>query len=250
MIELGGKIAIVTGSASGIGAGVAELFVSLGAKVLLTDIRTGEGETIAGRLGPGAYFLEHDVRDASRWQDVVAFAEDRLGPVNVLVNNAGVTQAGKPLQICTEEEFRVVSEINTLGTFLGMRAVAPAMERAGGGAIVNSSSAAGTRGRRGSIGYVTSKWAVTGLTKCAALDLAPLGIRVNSVHPGIIETPMAHSVLQPGVDISKLEFIRNLPIPRVGTVGDVAPLYAFLASDLSAYCTGGAYPVDGGWAAN
>ncbi len=188
MGRLDGKVAIVTGAARGQGAAIARRFVEEGARVLLTDVLSEEGELTAKSLGEAARFVGHDVTNASEWGQAVTAAGE-LGPLSVLVNNAGIF-AFTPLASVTTAEYLRIVQVNQLGVFLGMQAVAPAMTAGGGGSIINTSSTAGLKGTAGTIAYSASKWAVRGMTKVAALELAPHGIRVNSVHPGVVDTPM------------------------------------------------------------
>lgn len=233
-----GKVAIVTGGARGMGAADAALLIAEGASVIITDVLADEGEALAEQLGSRCRFLPHDVSLAADWERVVADAEAAFGTVSVLVNNAGISFMGS-LESQSEEKFRRVFEVNQLSVFLGMKAVLPSMRRAGGGSIVNISSIAGLIGVPGAIGYSASKWAVTGMTKVAALELASSGIRVNSIHPGSIRTPMTSRATE--------DFVSGLPMPRFGEPQEVAQMVLFLASDESSYCTGGQYAVDGGW---
>lgn len=170
--ELTGKVAIVTGAAGGIGAAAARLLVQAGGRVVLTDIKQGEGERVASEIGAGAHFVTHDVTSACDWKAVITVAEERFGPVSILVNNAGIATAPVSLEEVSEADYRRVTDINQLSCFLGMKMVVPSMRAAGGGAIVNVSSVAGLKAERGSIAYTASKFAVTGMTKVAALDLA------------------------------------------------------------------------------
>jgi 3alpha(or 20beta)-hydroxysteroid dehydrogenase len=245
MASLDGKIAIVTGAARGIGLAIAQKFLGEGAKVVLTDILE-EGKTRAAELGTNAAFLIHDVTKQQRWDEVVAETRLRFGPVSVLVNNAGVTSF-RPAEDCTEEHYRRIIEVNQMSVFFGLHAVIPTMRRAGGGSIVNTSSTAGLVGAPTSIAYVASKFAVTGMTKAAALDLGKYGIRVNSVHPGLVATSMMAEARAEGLDSSV--FVGALPISRPAEPREIAEIYAFLASDAASFCTGASFAVDGGMTA-
>jgi 3alpha(or 20beta)-hydroxysteroid dehydrogenase len=232
MGRLDGKRALVTGAASGIGAATARRFVEEGAEVVVADVAEEGGRALSEELG--ASFEELDVRDESAW----ATAVDRSGGLDVLVNNAGIVELGGVTEM-DEATFRRLLDVNTVGVFLGMRTVVPSMRARGGGSIVNISSVAGMVGNPYSIGYAASKWAVRGMTKSAALDLAPDGIRVNSVHPGVIRTPMSASV-----DPDKTS--GRSPLGRIGEPADVANLIVYLASDESSFTTGAEHVVDGG----
>lgn len=242
MGRLDGKVALVTGAALNRGQGACEarLFAAEGATVVLTDVRPEAGRETAARIGERAAYLDLDVTDAAAWEAVVGEVLERHGRIDALVNNAGVWHTGGLLDT-SPEDYRRVVEINQTGVFLGMRAVAPAMKAQGGGSIVNISSAAGLRGDPNIHAYVASKWAVRGMTKAAALELAPFGIRVNSVHPGLIQTPMSATEFEPG----KPDPGRNVPMGRVGQPEEVAELVAYLVADASAYVTGAEVAIDG-----
>lgn len=242
MGRLQGKIALITGGARGMGAAEARLFVAEGARVVLTDLLDAEGGALAAELGDAARFLHHDVTSEPAWQAAVREAQDRFGGLDVLVNNAGIYQPS-PLQDTSAELFERIYRVNQLGVFLGMQAAAPAMRARGGGSIVNISSIAGLRGFAGAVAYVGTKWAVRGMTKTAAGELAADRIRVNSVHPGLIDTPMI-AANTPEVNRSVVE---ATPLKRAGTPEEVAKLVAFLASDDSSYITGAEVAIDGGW---
>ena len=236
--RLEGKVAIVTGAAGGLGRAQVTALCAEGAKVVATDVRSAAGEVEP--LGEGVRFLVHDVTDLGRWQEVVAAAETELGPVSVLVNNAGTVRAA-PIEEMTEEDYRAVIDVNQVGVFLGTKAVVPSMRRAGGGSIVNIASMDGVIAHPGVAGYVSSKFAVRGLTKVAALELGRDGIRVNAVCPGVIDTPMAAG--------APLGWLDQLPIPRLGRPEEIARLVVFLASDEASFATGAEYLMDGGYTA-
>jgi 3alpha(or 20beta)-hydroxysteroid dehydrogenase len=240
-----GKIAFVTGGASGIGAESARLLAHQGARVALADIDVIVAERVAAEIGRSALPIELNVTSESSWQAAVRQAEAALGPITALVNSAGVASYA-PIEAVTEAEFRRVVDVNQLGTFLGMKSVIGSMRGAGGGSIVNVSSLAGLVGMPQAIAYCASKWAVRGMTRSAAVELGTDGIRVNSVHPGVVETPILGNV-QGLVD----QLIPpGLPLGRIGQPAEVAALILFLASDESSYCTGSEFAVDGGWQAS
>jgi 3alpha(or 20beta)-hydroxysteroid dehydrogenase len=245
MGRLAGKVALITGAARGQGAAEARLFAAEGAKVVLTDVLDEDGALVAKELGDGARFVHHDVTEPADWTAAVGAAVDGYGRLDVLVNNAGVFRY-TPLATTPVEEFDEVIRINQRSVFLGMQAVIGAMTAAGGGSIVNVSSIAGLRGSPGTAAYSASKWAVRGLTKVAALELAPLRIRVNSVHPGIIDTPMLHDLLFTGEAAAKEAIASRIPMGEVATAEQVARMALFLASDESDHSTGSEFVVDGG----
>lgn len=240
MGRLENKVAIITGSAQGMGAAHAKLFVAQGAKVVLTDLNEEKGQAFAAELGENAIFVKQNVASEEDWATVVAKAEEAFGPVNVLVNNAGITMA-KSMFDMTVEEYRRIVDINQVSVFLGMKTVAPSMEKAGGGSIVNISSLNGLVA--GAIGYTDTKFAVRGMTKSAAISLAPMGIRVNSVHPGVIATPMT---VQEDTKAAVEAFAKFIPLKRVAQSEEVSNMVLFLASDDSSYSTGSEFVIDGG----
>ena len=246
MGRLEGKVALITGGSRGQGAAEGHLFVAEGGSVVLADIRDEAGEALAKELGDRALYQRLDVRSESDWESAVARAVEHFGRLDVLVNNAGIVQAA-PLEEMSLGTYMEVVEINQVGVFLGMRAVTPAMREAGGGSIVNISSNAGLEGVSGVIGYVASKWAVRGMTKSAALELGRYGIRVNSVHPGGVDTPMLEQGDFDSVDQDHI--FGSQPIPRIGRPEEIAKLVLFLASDESSYSTGSEFVADGGMTA-
>jgi 3alpha(or 20beta)-hydroxysteroid dehydrogenase len=244
--RLDGKVALVTGAARGQGEAIATLFAAEGARVLVTDERCDQGREVAGRLGEAsAAWAELDVTDERQWAAAVQTCVRTFGRLDVLVNNAGIGIPPVGIEHETTEGHRRTLDVNLTGVWHGMRAVIPVMTAHGGGSIVNTSSIDGLAGIAGMTSYAASKFAVTGMTRTAALELGGRGIRVNSVHPGVIDTPM---VAEAPADVkARLErMMRRQPIPRMGTVRDVALAVLFLASDESAYCTGVSLPVDGG----
>lgn len=244
--QLAGKVAIITGAAGGQGAEEARLFVERGARVMLTDFNAELGQQTAAALGENARFHAHDVSKAADWDAVVAATVAEFGRIDILVNNAGILFLA-PLEDTTEADLDRVVSVNVNGVFLGMKAVLPHLKDAGGGAIVNISSLAGINGQVAAVAYSASKWAVRGMTKSAALELGVHGIRVNSVHPGTIATPMTAAFMP--ADGGAAEHFPFAALDRVGQTEDVAPLVAFLASDEAGYITGSEFLVDGGAAA-
>ncbi len=243
MTRLSGKVAVITGSARGIGRAQAALLRAEGAQVVMTDLDQQEGERVAGTLD--AAFVHHDVRDENGWATVVEVAVSRFGRIDVLVNNAGVFLLADMLET-TLQQYREVIEVNQVGPFLGMKAVAPVMMAQGGGSIINISSIAGLRAAPRGFAYGASKYAVTGMTRSAARTLGKHGVRVNSVHPGMIETDMMNAVTDGQSDIHR-SLAESVPLGRRHASPDeVAPLVLFLASDESAYCSGAAFTIDGG----
>ncbi len=240
MARLEGKVAIITGAAQGMGATHATEFIKQGAKVVLTDLNEEKGAALAAELGENALFIKQDVTSEQGWADVVAKAEEAFGPVNVLVNNAGISLNKFMLEMSLDDYMKIVN-INQVSVFLGMKAVAGSMQKAGGGSIVNISSINGLVG--GAIGYTDTKFAVRGMTKAAALNLAHMGIRVNSVHPGVIATPM---IMQEDAKAAIEEFAKQIPLKRVSQPEEVSQLVVYLASDESSYSTGSEFVVDGG----
>lgn len=242
MGRLAGKVAIVTGAAQGQGAEIARAFVAEGAFVELADVAEEAGQSLADELGEGAHFTRHDVSDPESWQRLVADVNERFGPVNVLVNNAGILRFGEVDKMSIDEA-QLIWSVNIHGCYLGMQAVVPTMQKNGGGSIVNASSVEGLGGMGSVVAYCGSKWAIRGMTKAASHELGRKGIRVNSVHPGMIDTPMTRVH---GGDAAMEYGATKVPMGRVGTPQDIAPTYVFLASDESAYITGAEIAVDGG----
>lgn len=237
--RLDGAVAIVTGGTRGIGASQVERFVAEGARVVIADVLAEDGQTLADRLGTSASFVTLDVRDEAAWAGAVEHARVWAGGIDVLVNNAGIGYV-EPLATMSMSAFERVVAVNQTGVFLGMRAVASMMAARGRGSIVNVSSVLGLMGVPTSLAYAATKFSVTGMTKVAAVELAAHGIRVNSIHPGIIETPMSHGA-PPGSSS-----LMDVPLGRFGRAEEVANLTLFLASDESSYCTGAEFVIDGG----
>jgi 3alpha(or 20beta)-hydroxysteroid dehydrogenase len=246
--SLEGCVAIVTGGAGGQGAAEARLLVERGARVLVADVDDERGEKLASELGDPGAFSHLDVRDESEWRATLAHATATFGRVNALVNNAGISLPPKPILKTPVEEYRQVIDVNQVGAFIGIHVVAPAIIDAGGGSIVNVSSVNGFVGAWGIAGYASSKFALRGLTRVAALELARKGVRVNSIHPGPIDTPMLRGGLPEGSDPVEA-MARVVAAGRVGQVEEVAAMVAFLLSDESSYCYGSEFVLDGGYLA-
>ncbi len=241
--RLDGKVALISGAAQGQGEAEARRFVAEGARVVIGDIADEKGAAVAESLGEAARFVHLDVTDPTQWAAAVGVAEDSFGPVSVLVNNAGVLVFG-PLQSLTADQMQLSLDVNLMGTFHGMQAVYASMKTAGGGSIVNISSFGGLTGLPMLGAYVASKFAVRGLTKSAAIDYARANIRVNSVHPGGVNTPMTQN--PDGTSTDDSAYNQTLPIKRHATVAEIASMVLFLASDESSYCTGSEFVIDGG----
>ena len=243
MKRVEGKVAIVTGAAQGMGAAFASRFIEEGAKVVLTDIAEQKGQNLADSLGANAVFIKHDVSSEKDWNKVVEHARSTFGDIDVLVNCAGILSLGS-LETVDEAEFRRVMDINLVSVFLGMKAVFTSMRAAGGGSIINISSISGLVAVPSSSSYTASKFAVRGLTKAAAVDYGQYGIRVNSVHPGYIDTAMLEGIL------SEQEASENSVLHRMGKPDDIANMVLFLASDESSFATGSEFVVDGGFSSS
>ena len=243
MGRLDGKVILISGAARGQGAAEAVLFAKEGAKVVLADVLDDLGRGVAGEIGGAAIYQHLDVTSESDWAAAVDQATTRFGKLDVLINNAGIVRSAQ-LENTTLDDYMAVVQVNQVGCFLGMRSVIPAMKAAGGGSIVNVSSSAGMEGVQGIIGYVATKWAMRGMTKTAALELGRYGIRVNSVHPGGVDTPMIGQDDFDSLDQNTL-FSRQ-PIPRIGQPEEIAKMMLFLASDESSYSTGSEFVADGG----
>lgn len=246
MGRLDGKVAVITGAAQGMGAATARLFAAEGAKVVLGDVLTEAGTAVAAAIGDAAVFCRLDVRDESDWAAVAATAQDRFGGIDVLVNNAGVMHWAAIEDLSVTDTERLLG-INVIGALLGAKTVVPAMKRAGKGVIVNISSLDGLRGVNGLAAYTASKWAVRGLTKSLALELGPSGIRVCSVHPGGVDTPMGNPLGHSGAQLQAN--YTGVPLQRIGEPEEIARVTAFVASDEASYLSGAEIAVDGGWSA-
>ncbi len=240
MARLAGKVAVITGAAQGMGATHARLFIEEGAKVVLTDLNEEKGQALAKSLGENALFIKQNVTSEEDWKAVVEATEKHFGAIHVLINNAGITLAKSILDTALDDYRRIV-EINQVSVFLGMKTVIPSMKKAGVGSIVNISSINGLVG--GAIGYTDTKFAVRGMTKAVALEVAADNIRVNSVHPGVIETPM---IMQADTKAAVETFAKTIPQKRLAKPEEVSKLVLFLASDESSYSTGSEFIIDGG----
>ncbi|MCJ7870946.1 glucose 1-dehydrogenase [Phaeobacter sp. J2-8] len=238
MNRLDNKVAIITGGANGQGAVEAELFIEAGAKVVITDINTTAGEETAARLGDKCTFVRHDVTSEEDWAQVVKTTLELHGQIDVLVNNAGIFKV-LTLEDTDLKVWDQTVAINQTGVFLGMRAVAPAMKQRKSGSIVNISSIAGLTSAKAHA-YCATKWAVRGMSKAAAVEFGPSNIRVNSVHPGFIDTPMLD-----GHGVPREQLVAKVPLGRTAEVIEVARVVLFVASDDSSYCTGHEFVVDG-----
>lgn len=248
MNRLEGKVALITGAARGMGESHARRFVAEGAKVILTDRSEAAGTALAKELGKNALFLSHDVTDATQWADVVTRGEDAFGAISILVNNAGILGPIAQTAELAEADYLAVCAVNQHSVFLGMRATLPSMLRAGKGSIVNISSIAGMAANYGfpSLAYVASKFAVRGMTKATAMEYGRHNIRVNSVHPGFIMTPMMIEATDEGGG----DALAQIPLGRIADPSEVTNVVLFLASDESSYVTGAEHLVDAGMLAH
>ena len=244
MGRLDGKVAVISGGARGQGEAEVRRFVQEGAQVVFGDMRDELGEAVAKDLGKNAVYQHLDVRSEDDWQRVVKETEQQFGKIDVLVNNAGILQFGPMTHDVSLDDYMALIEINQVGVFLGMRNVIPAMLRNRGGSIVNISSTNGFVGYGGTIAYTASKFAVRGMTKTVALEYGKANIRVNSIHPGGIDTPMTRE-LNPDTGASD-DLYEVMAMGRVGQPQEIANLALFLASDESSYCTGAEFIADGG----
>jgi 3alpha(or 20beta)-hydroxysteroid dehydrogenase len=244
---LDGKVALISGGARGMGAAHSRRFVAEGARVVLGDILDDDGTALAEELGTAARFVHLDVTRESDWADAVAACSSEFGRLDILVNNAGIGAGGSIADTLVDEYLRVIM-VNQVGVYLGMQQASPLMGESGGGSIVNISSIDGIIGMGGASAYVASKFAVRGMTKCAAIELAPLGIRCNSVHPGFVDTPMLRGEAgDPAVAEAISQQVAPLiPLGRLARPEELTEMVLFLASDGSSYCNGAEFVVDGG----
>lgn len=244
--RLEGKVALITGAAQGMGEATARLFVEEGAKVALGDVKTAEGEAVAASLGDAALFQKLDVCNEDDWASLVGAAVDRWGRIDTLVNNAGLVHF-TAIETLNKADMERVLSVNTIGPVLGAKHVAPHMTAQGSGVILNISSVDGLRGCNGLTVYTASKWALRGVTKSLAYELGPRGVRVISIHPGGVDTPMGNAANRPREELDKT--FKRVPLQRVGAPDEIARVSLFLASDEASYVTGAEIAVDGGWTA-
>ena len=243
MGRLTDRVALITGAARGQGEAEARLFHREGAKLVIADVREEQGKALERELGERSLFVRLDVTSEEDWRDAVAVTLERFGALNILVNNAGILKLA-PLLEMSLSDYMAVVDVNQVGCFLGMKIGARAIVDSGGGSIINTSSIGGLWGIPGGAAYSASKFAVTGMTKTAAIELGKEGVRVNSIHPGIIDTDMVRSFASEGASAKAAGV--SLPVGRMGTPEDIAALALFLASDESAFCTGSSFTADGG----
>jgi 3alpha(or 20beta)-hydroxysteroid dehydrogenase len=243
MGRLDGLVAIVTGAARGQGEAEARLFAAEGARVVITDVLSAQGEAVAAQIGPAALFVKQDVSSAEGWTEVVDAALGAFGRIDILVNNAAISRPRK-LEATEPALFEEIFRVNQLGVYLGMRAVIEPMKAAGAGSIINISSVAGLKATSTLFAYTATKWAVRGMTKSAALELARYKIRVNAVFPGVIDTPM-----NDGNPVHMNEvLVRTTPMRRMGEPREIAEAVLFLASPAASFATGAELTIDGGMA--
>lgn len=245
MIRLDDKVAIITGAARGQGAATARLFAEAGAQVILCDILDAEGHALAEEIGGVATYRRLDISSRQAWLDLVGEVEEAAGRIDVLINNAAAADSTPFLELDDAVLDRMIA-VNLKGTLIGMQAVLPGMIDRGKGSIVNISSVNGLRGTGGTAAYDATKWAIRGMTKSVALEFADKGVRINSVHPGAIDTPMLNPT---GGDLSGLARSFGLPMGRAGKPDEVAQASLFLASDAASYISGAELAVDGAWSA-
>lgn len=236
------KIVLVTDGAQGMGAAHVRKLVDEGASVMISDVLVDKGEALAKELGEKVKFVELDVTKRDDWDNAIQKTEEAFGPINVLVNNAGIDIMKKFIEF-TEDELQKILQVNLFSQFHGMQKILPSMQEAGGGSIINISSLEGLRGTAGNSIYNASKFAVTGLTKAVAQEYAEYNIRVNSVHPGAIKTP--------GIEADDIkdvvqDYVKNIPMRRIGEAEEVSNLVAYIASDMASYSTGVEFIADGG----
>jgi len=238
---LDGLVAIVTGAARGQGEAEARLFAKEGARVVLTDVLEAQGAKVAADIGPSARFVAHDVSSESGWATVVEQTLAGFGRIDILVNNAAISRPLK-LEATAPDVYDSIYRVNQFGVYLGMRAVLDAMKSVGGGSIINTASVAGLKGTSTLFAYAATKWAVRGMTKAAAMELARYKIRVNAILPGVIDTP----ILATNPDSMNQALVKSAPMRRLGTVDEIAAAALYLASPAASFTTGTDMIVDGG----
>ena len=248
--RLEGKVAIITGAAGGMGASHTKRFIEEGAKVVIADLANSDGESFAKELGENAIFVESNVTSESSWENLVNKTIETFGKIDILVNNAGISGAVSSVEEMPLDEFNKVININQIGVFLGIKHVIPNMKKNNTGSIINISSISGLRGLPNGVSYAASKFAVNGITKSVALEVAENGIRVNSVHPGVIRTKMTDpAFMSEGAAKNTRDFIERIPAKRMAEPQEVTNLVLYLASDESSYSNGAEFIVDGGFTA-
>ena len=244
MSSLEGKVALITGAARGQGAAEARLFAQRGAKVMLCDLLDDEGQAVAAEIGANAAYTRLDVTSENDWKKAIQATIDKFGKLNVLVNNAGIITPVREIGDTSLNDYMKVINVNQVGVFLGMREVVEPMKKAGGGSIVNISSIDGLIGMYGATAYCATKFAVRGMTKVAALELGKYGIRVNSLHPGGVQTKILDDTGLSQAEAA--EAFKQIPLGRIGQSEEMATLAAYLASDDASYSTGSEFIADGG----
>ena len=244
MSSLEGKVALITGAARGQGAAEAQLFAQRGAKVMLCDLLDDEGQAVAAEIGANAAYTRLDVTSENDWKKAIQATIDKFGKLNVLINNAGIITPVKEIGDTSLNDYMKVINVNQVGVFLGMREVVEPMKKAGGGSIVNISSIDGLIGMYGATAYCATKFAVRGMTKVAALELGKYGIRVNSLHPGGVQTKILDDTGLSQAEAA--EAFKQIPLGRIGQSEEMATLAAYLASDDASYSTGSEFIADGG----
>ena len=243
MGRLNDRVALITGGAKGQGEAEVRLFHSEGARIVIADVLEEQGKALEQELGERALFVRLDVTSEEAWHDAVAVTLERFGRLDILVNNAGILKLAPMLEMSLDDYMAVV-QVNQVGCFLGLKVAGRAIVDSGGGSIVNTSSIGGLWGIPGGIAYSASKFAVTGMTKTAAIELGSAGVRVNSIHPGIIDTNMVRDHATQDSDPEAVG--AGLPVGRMGKPEDIAALALFLASEESGFCTGSSFVADGG----
>ena len=241
MSDLAGRVAVITGAARGQGEAEARLLAANGAKVVLTDVLTDQGAAVAADIGADAVFVTQDVSSEDAWREVVDATLATFGRLDILVNNAAISRPLK-LEATEPDVYDLIYRVNQLGVYLGMRAVIEPMKQVGGGSIINISSVAGLKGTSTLFAYTATKWAVRGMSKSAALELARYKIRVNTICPGVVDTPI-NDANPPGMNDV---LVKTTPMRRMGVPAEIAEAVLFLASPRSSFVTGADFAIDGG----